>query len=144
MSNGFREVIEIRPKPGRALSFVAVVLVSGGLVSLCIADIPSRWQVVAALALVAAAAMEARSFTTPASRWRTVRATLLPDGSWRVSDRLADPVAAQLSRVWGASLGPVMALEWDCEDGIARRAWLFRPDVPARDWRRLRARLRLA
>ena len=73
------------------------------------------------------------SIAAPESGQRSVRAILQPDGRWRLHAGLADSVAAQLVAGWGASLGPVIALEWECDDGIARPGLAEPGDLPARD-----------
>lgn len=69
----------------------------------------------------------------------------LPGGQWQLCTGTG-PAAlpASLRRSWGERHGPVLALEWACADGRARRAWLTRLDMPPRTWRRLRARLAMA
>ena len=72
------------------------------------------------------------------------RVLLLPDGRWRLETGAGRVLDARLLQGWGASHGPVMALEWACDDGRRRQAWLWRRHSPAVGWRRLRVRLRLA
>lgn len=144
MSNGFLEVIELRPTAGREPLVVLAILAPAGAVSVHLAQLPGRWILVAWLALAVATLLELR--VALADGPAALGARLLPDGRWQLAGAGAGgaPVAAHLARAWGASLGPVVGLEWACEDGRKRRAWLLQRDLPARDWRRLRVRLRLA
>jgi hypothetical protein len=74
-----------------------------------------------------------------------VRAVLWQDGTWRLfTAAAADPVPARLAHHWGASNGPVIGLEWACDDGRRCCAWLWCADFPPASCRRLRVRLRLA
>lgn len=141
MSNGFREVLEIRPPANRGLHFTGLVLLPAACLAIAVADLPVVGKLIAALLTVGGvvAAQIVRG-----SRHSVEGAMLLPDGRWTVYLRGGAAVGGRLRRAWGGSLGWVIALEWHCEDGRSRRLWLFEQDVPGPAWRRLRVRLRMS
>jgi hypothetical protein len=132
--NGFREVIALRVQPGRALAVLVLGLGPASLLAILIADLGGGAKLIAVFLAVIATLLEALALRHA----RLEEATLMADGRWMLG-----AVEAELLRAWGVSLGPVLALEWRCRDDRNRRAWLLRCDVGDRDWRRLRARLRL-
>ena len=138
MRNGFRESIELPVGQRLPLAFLLVALCPACLLSVVLADLPARLKGVIAFVVAVAAVAEA----IRVRRATPDRVTLLPDGRWRL-EVAGDVVEAELRRAWGASLGPVIALEWHAQGDRIWRAWLLRPSVATRDWRRLRARLRL-
>jgi len=72
------------------------------------------------------------------------RATLVQGETWTLHGSGGNSSPAVLEGAWGERYGPVLALEWRCEDGVVRRAWITRWDVSPADWRRLRVSLGLA
>ena len=144
MGNRFREVIEIRPRPDCGLLFFGLVLASGACLSVHLADISYVCKAVAALAIGWLTFDGFRTRLSPTGSRHVARAVLLPDSRWTVFAGGAEPTRAYLCSVWGVALGPVIALEWRCEDGRRRQAWLLQCDFPGPVWRRLRVRLRLS
>ena len=144
MHNGFLEVIEIRPRPDRGLRWFIVLLGCGAGLSLLLAGVAQAWK---AVGLVAAAGMAFCGISRrlpPRGSHYVARAVLLPDGRWTIFSGDSDPMNARLLYAWGARLGPVIALEWRCDDGRLRQAWLLERDLPRPTWRRLRVRLSLS
>lgn len=135
--------MELRPQADRGLQFAAAAVVPSVLAAWILADVAAVPRPIGAVPLGLAAASLAAFLAGRGDR-QPGRATLLPDGSWRLVGGGGRTVAARLHRAWGASGGPVIALEWACADGVRRRAWLLRRDVPGPGWRRLRVRLRIA
>lgn len=143
MGNGFLEAVELRPQADRGLQFAAAAVVPAVLAAWALADVAAAPRPLGAVPL-ALAAVSLAGFLAGRRDRQPERATLLPDGSWRLVADGGRTLPARLHRAWGASGGPVIALEWACADGVRRRAWLLRRDVPGPGWRRLRARLRIA
>ena len=141
--NPFREVIEIRPRPDRGLLVFALLLGCGACLAVYQAELSPMWKAPLALAICWSTVDGLRRRLWPTGSHYVARAVLLTDGRWTVFAASAEPVSARLCGAWGASLGPVIALEWRCGDGRRRQAWLLQGDLPAPAWRRLRVRLRL-
>ncbi len=142
--NGFLEALEIRPGAGSVAAVLGLFAVVAALAGIGAAELPMPGKFVAALVTAIAAGLELRLHVGARARRRITRAVLAADGQWQVFPADGPQVRGHLSRHWGASVGPVIALEWQCEDGRCRQAWLVRPQLPADTWRRLRVRLRFA
>lgn len=142
LHNGFRQTLEIRPRRS-GLAFFILIAVACALLALSIADLAPAWRwFLLALVLVVAVA-RAHAHLGSASVGRVRRAVLTADGRWRVTTASEVVTESALVSCWGSSLGPVIALQWQCADGRRRAAWLFRSQLSAPSWRRLRVRLRL-
>jgi hypothetical protein len=144
LANRFREAIEIQPRPGRGWCFFALTLACSAALSVAVADIPGLLRVLAVIVIVVSALADTYHRVSPEGSHYVARAVLLADGRWTVFGRGGEPISARLSGAWGVAWGPVIALEWQCDDGRRRRAWLLRRDLPRPVWRRLRVRLGLA
>lgn len=142
LHNGFLETVEIRP--GRSgLALFTLIALACALLAPSIADLAPRWRwLLGAFACIVAVA-RAHADLGSASVGRVQRAVLTGDGRWHVTAGSGVVTESRLVSVWGSALGPVIALQWHCADGRRRAAWLFRPALSARSWRRLRVRLRL-
>lgn len=142
--NRFLEPVEIRSRPARTLVPYASALALLGVWAAGRSDLPGLARLALTLAIGLRLAVAAWRHSPPANRDRVERAVLRPDGSWQLLAGAGDLVGARLVHAWGTSTGPVVGLEWQCDDGRRRRTWITRHDLSARSWRRLRARLRMA
>ncbi|CAG0942941.1 hypothetical protein GPROT2_01926 [Gammaproteobacteria bacterium] len=140
--NGFLEAITVGAEARREGLLFALALGAACGVAITSAGLDPMMQagIAAALLLRLAIGLWRLSPRHPAY---VIRVTWLPGGRWRL-DTGAGTVGAQLLHAWGRSLGPVIALEWLCDDGCRRQAWLWRHRCARLHWRRLRAHLRLA
>jgi hypothetical protein len=144
LHNGFLEVIEIRARPDRALLWFTIVLGCGAGLSLLLADVAPAWK---AAGLMAGAGTAFRGICRRLPRRGShyvARVLLLPDGRWTIICGDSHPRNARLQCAWGARLGPVIGLEWRCDDGRRRQVWLLERDLPRPILRRLRVRLSLS
>lgn len=112
--------------------------------SIVLADVPAAWKALGVASVVVSALADICDRVSPKGSHYVARAMLLPDGRWRLFGPATHPMNALLSSAWGIALGPIIALEWDCDDGRRRQAWLLRRDLPPTTWRRLRVRLSMA
>jgi hypothetical protein len=136
--------MEIRPRPDRGLRGIAVALACSATVSVLLADIPGFWKALAATAIAISAFDSIHRRMSIRGSHYVARAVLQADGQWMLCCGGTDPIGARLSHAWGVTSGPVIALEWQCDDGRRRQVWLLRRDLPRPVWRRLRVRLGLA
>ncbi len=143
LRNGFLEAIELRPRPARAVLAFGLIVVACALAAVAGADVPWSWKAPIALAVVVLAGVEMSAHLGTRSGRRIAAAILGADGQWQLLTASGQAVSARLLHSWGASLGPVIALDWRCADGRCRQASLLHRDIPEQTWRRLRARLRL-
>jgi len=144
LHNGFRELIEVTPRPAGVLLWFVVALAAGAGLSIVTADIAAAWKCAAVPAIVAFAAREFRRWADPRGSRHVARAVLLADGSWSLLRSGSEVLQARLEHAWGVRSGPVIALEWRCHDGRRYQAWLLKRDVAPFTWRRLRVRLSLS
>jgi hypothetical protein len=144
LRNGFREAIEVRPRPdGVLLWFVAALGCAAGI-SVGLADVPPAWKAGALLVVGAMALGNICRRRDTRSDHYVARAVLFPDGDWTIFCGNVELMDACLGSAWGTRLGPVVALEWRCDDGRRRQAWLLKQDLGPLVWRRLRVRLSLS
>jgi hypothetical protein len=144
LAGGFRTVIELRPEGRRAcLPFLAAIAAACAL-ALQGVDLPPAPRLALLGLVIARLVLEWRGRLSPRHPDYVEQVILLPDGRWRLQSGAGRQLEARLLRGWGASQGPVIALEWACEDGRRRQAWVWRHRCPPDGWRRLRVRLRLA
>lgn len=141
MANGFREILELRPR--RPHQLIACLIPGGGaLLGVTLAALP---PVVTALALAGVIAAVALAAHDVLHGPRVTHARLAPDGRWMLDlHGVREPVPARLMRAWGESRGPLIGLQWQCTDARWRAAWLPARSLPGQARRRLRVRLRLA
>lgn len=139
--NGFLEMITVSAEAGRERLLAALALAVACGLAIAIADLPPVVRIGLAAAVLARLVLQLRG-TSPAAAGPVIRVMWLPGGSWRLETG-SGTVGAQLLHAWGHSLGPLIALEWLCDDGSRRRAWLWRHRCPQPQWRRLRVQLRL-
>lgn len=142
--NRFLEPVELRPRPGRALAPYVVSLVLLSLWAIARSDVPGWAQLTLACGVGTRLGWALVRDRLRGGETRVERAVLRSDGTWQVRSGSGSLVAAELRRAWGTSAGPVVGIEWRCEDGLQRRTWVGRRELSAAAWRRLRARLRLA
>lgn len=142
--NRFLEPVELRPRPGRALAPYVVSLVLLSLLAIARSDVSDWTQLALAIGIGARIGWACLRNTFRGGDTRVERAVLRADGTWQVLSGSGSLVGGQLARAWGTSAGPVVGIEWRCEDGLRRRTWVTRRDLSAAAWRRLRARLLLA
>jgi hypothetical protein len=115
------------------------MVLAGALLGIRLANVTAA-QAIGALTVIALVSAVDRCCSGP----RVVRAILQSDGSWILFISSTDASSACLSRSWGESHGPVIALQWLASGGHRYSAWVVASDLPERDRRRLRARLRLS
>jgi hypothetical protein len=142
--NGLLETLDITTTPGDGLLAYGAVLALAAFASIAIADLPGATKL--ALATVTGVLLW-RGLPLelgPGHAAHVKRAVLWRDGSWQIFGSDGGPVTARLLHSWGASFGPVIGIEWQCADGVRRRAWVSRAAVSGTSWRRLRVRLRLS
>lgn len=142
--NRFLEPVELRPRPGRALAPYVVSLVLSSAWAIARSDVPYAIQLTLACGVGVRLGWALARDRLRSGETRVERAVLRSDGTWQVVSGRGSVVAAQIARAWGTSAGPVVGIEWRCEDGLRRRTWVTRRELSAAAWRRLRARLRLA
>lgn len=144
LSNRFLEVIELRLERSRVLLVFGLLLTVAAAVAIALADLTPIQRALAVLTGVGTVVFELYCRWGAAGRRRVMRAVLRADGSWELFTGAAVLVDAVLVRSWGDALGPLIALEWLCGDGISRQAWLWQGELTECLWRRLRVRLRLS
>jgi hypothetical protein len=144
LASGFREVIELRPEGRGEWALVLSALAGACALALHPVDLPRAVRLALLGLVLARIALEGVRRLDPRHPAYVARLLLLADGRWRIETGRGRLVEARLLHGWGASHGPVIALEWACDDGRRRQAWLWRRRCPAAAWRRLRVRLRLA
>lgn len=139
--NGFQEMVTLGAEARREQLLVVLVLAAACGLAIAIADLSP-----AVRTGVAAAALARLIFQlwrlSPRAPGHVIRVMWLPGGSWRLETGCGT-VGARLMHAWGRSLGPLIALEWLCDDGRRRRAWLWQHRCPKPQWRRLRVQLRM-
>lgn len=144
MASPFTQVIEFRPRAGRWLAPYGTALALLVACALAGADMDWRWTAFLSAAVVCRLAGGLRGYLSPFCRDYVAWARLLPSGAWQLEIDGCRPIGASLARCWGDGYGPVMALQWSCDDGRQRQAWLCVLDLHPATWRRLRVRLSLA
>lgn len=112
-------------------------------VALAVADLPLPLRLVTGLLVLLRLGRELYGQLSMHDPARVLRLAWLPGGRWQL-ETPAGPAPARLVHRWGHGGGPVLAMEWVCEDGRQCRAWVWRHRCPPRQWRRLRVHLRLA
>lgn len=138
----FSEVLEFEPRTGRWLGVAAAVLLLLIGVALWRAALAAELKLSLGLAAIALLGRTLHQHRSGGSA-HIARARLSPGGAWRLDLDAHRSTDAYLARCWGERYGPLIGLEWNCDDGHVRQMWLRRGDVPAQIWRRLRVRLML-
>lgn len=138
---GFLEAIELRAESALFPLLFSIPAVLAALGAVMVADLPPSVRYGMFVMILVMSVLERRRHSAGMA---VERAVLGADGAWRVYGVTGAAMRARLTRSWGASGGPVIALEWACEGGAHRRAWFMRRQVDSRSWRRLRVRLRFA
>lgn len=143
-SSGFSQLIEIHPDDRKSLLWFRTLC--SLLAALAVYQTPLPWEFEIALQVAIAGTLLFKVSqalrTGPDDGLR--RAVLSPEGRWQLTFGGQSPVQAELIRSWGATLGPVIGLEWRTEQGRVERLWLLRHSTPEPVWRRLRVRLHLS
>lgn len=139
--NGFLEMVTVSAEAGREQLLVVLALAVACGLAIAIADLPPAARTGVATAVLVRLVLQLRGMW-PGAAEQVIRVMCLPGGSWRLETG-SGTVGAQLLHAWGRSLGPLIALEWRCDDGRRRRAWLWRHRCPQSQWRRLRVQLRM-
>ncbi len=142
LANGFLAAVEVRCAP-QAAGLPGIAL-PGAICFLAIgvADLPLFARLVAASLVVLRLGIEWRTRWWPHGPGYVRRVMWLPGGLWRL-ETADGAVMARLAHAWGCSRGPVIGMEWICENGRRYQAWLWRHGCPAPHWRRLRVHLRM-
>jgi len=136
----FAECIELRPRHARLLVAYVVATALLGEAAVSCSALPLSWK--CAISFLAGANLIAGlRRNLPRVPGAVDRATLVQGKTWSIRGPGGNSVAAVLTSAWGERYGPVLALEWICEDGVAWRAWITRWDVSPAEWRRLRVSL---
>jgi hypothetical protein len=141
LTNGFLEVLELYPHRDRGPAVLTLLVGAGAVAGVVSADLPPAWTFTSLAVVVGVVGLSLHDALRGS---RLTRAVLLPDGRWNLFQDSTSPVPARLLYAWGAEFGPVIALQWRCEDGALVSAWLLSGELPSVTRRRLRARLRLA
>jgi hypothetical protein len=138
LANGFLEPLQIPAGWKTAACCLAVVAVAA-LGALLLADLGPLVRAFGCIWILAMVASAVRDL------WSLRAAGVLEldaGGHWHFRTATG-ACRAGLRGHWGSHFGPLMGIEWRCDDGQCVRLWLSRLDLPATSWRRLRVRLRV-